>query len=132
MIATIELETLTTQRCRECSNSHVIRAQVVADEGHTAPTLVGFFGVCPQTGQRVWFVVQAPERSEPVRLVRFGPIDDDGWEPDETVDLDPTTRGGIGVGRLSLPPRGTKNGGFRVAARAPDILRLAWGCPFST
>ena len=134
MIATIELETLTTQQCRECRNSHLIRAEVVTEAGATRPVaaLVGFFGACPRTGERVWLVVQAPDRPEPVRLARFGPIDDESWEPDQIVAFEPPTRPSTEFGSPILPPSGTTNGGFRVAARTPDLLRLAWGCPFSS
>ncbi len=129
MFAAIELETLPTQRCRECGNSHLIRAELVADERQTAPALVGFFGECPQNGARAWFVVEAPERPEPVRLARLGPIDDRDWEPDPAEGFDPTPDESLAP-RLPPSPSGTKNGGFRIAARRPDVLRRAWGCPF--
>jgi hypothetical protein len=131
VIATVELETLTTQRCRECGNHHLIRAEVVAADQPVPPALVGFFGACPYSGERVWLVVSAPERPEPVRLVRMGPIDDESWEPSEPLSFEAPHRP-LGRAGASFPPSGVKNGGLRDATRGPDVLRRAWGCPFSS
>ena len=132
VIATFELETLTTQRCRECGNHHLIRAELVAAEQATPPALVGFFGACPYSGERVWLVVSAPERPEPVRLLRMGPIDDESWEPGEPLTFETRYPPRGRAPGENFPPSGTKNGGFRDAARGPDVLRRAWGCPFSS
>ncbi len=131
MIAELDLETLTTEQCRECRGIHLVRALLVAEPASTrAPAMMGFFGACPRTGARAWMVVHAPDRAEPVRLARLGPLDDESWEPDEAEI--PVSSSPHVTSSTRLPPSGTMNGGFRVAARAPDVLRRAWGCPFSS
>lgn len=136
MTATIELETMVTQRCPGCGTPHRIRAAVAPDAEHAAPDLVGFFGHCPETGFRVWLVVDVPAREEGTLVVAFGPPDDDTWEPHDPEALERTWRSrpepsrgaAAGLGPLvSFHPRGSRSGGFRASA---GLLRLALGCPF--
>ena len=130
--AAIELETLLTQRCNACGTPHRIRAAVAPDWERTAPSVVGFFGRCPETGMRVWLVVEVLPRDEGTRVVAFGPPDDETWEPLDPDEIerawkaapdnrDPATP------LFAFPPRGTRHGGFRESA---GVLREAFGCPF--
>lgn len=90
--ATIALETMLTQRCPACGAPHRIRAVTAPDAGHPAPELVGFFGRCPETGFREWFVVEVPGWQAGSRVVAFGPPDDDTWEPRDLEALERTWR----------------------------------------
>jgi hypothetical protein len=128
MIATTELLTLTTQRCRECGTHHLVRVEAIPDDRQVTAALVGFFDACPRTGGRVWFVVQAPAGGEPTRLLRFGPLEDNTWEPDGDAFV-PSRGVPVGIGS-DVPPSGMNHGGFHEPARRPDLLRRAWGCPF--
>lgn len=90
--ATIALETMLTQRCPACGVPHRIRAATAPDLLHPAPELVGFFGRCPETGIRAWFVVAVPGWRSGSRVVAFGPPDDDTWEPLDLEALERTWR----------------------------------------
>lgn len=93
MLATaIALDTMMTQRCPACGTPHRIRGAVGYDDRAGAPELVGFFGRCPETGFREWFVVEVPGWQEGARVVAFGPPDDDTWEPADPEALERTWR----------------------------------------
>ena len=92
LAATIGLETMLTHRCPACGTPHRIRAATAADSGSAVPERVGFFGRCPETGFREWLVVEVPGWEEGVRVVAFGPPDDDTWEPLDVEALERTWR----------------------------------------
>lgn len=132
--ATIELETMLTERCPACGTPHRIRAAVAPDVGNVAPDRVGFFGWCPETGLRAWLVVEVPAREEGTWVVAFGPPDDDTWAPRDPEALERTWQSrpeparGVAAGPLvSFHPRSTRGGGFRESS---GLLRQALGCPF--
>jgi hypothetical protein len=134
LIATaIALDTMLTHRCTACGTPHRIRAAVAPDPDGVAPAVVGFFGRCPETGIRVWMVVEVPPHDDGTRVVAFGPPDDDTWEPLDRDELERAWRAAPGrpeaaTPLIAFPPRGMRNGGFRDAA---GTLRLAFGCPFT-
>lgn len=127
----IELENMLTHRCSACGTPHRVRAVVAPDPDGPTTTAVGFFGRCPETGLKAWFVVEVPSAGEGIRVVAFGPLDDDTWEPLDFDELETIWRTApevpVAAPLVAIPPRGTRNGGFRDAA---GTLRQAFGCPF--
>ncbi len=132
--ATIDLETMVTQRCPACGMPHRIRAAVGPDLEKAAPDRVGFSGRCPETGLRTWLVVEVPTRPGGTWVVAFGPPDDDTWEPRDPEALERTWESwpepalGTAPGPLvNFHPLSARTGGFRESSA---LLRQALGCPF--
>ncbi len=129
--ATITLETMLTQRCAACGAPHRIRAATAPDGEHPVPELVGFFGRCPETGFREWFVVEVPGWREGSRVVAFGPPDDDTWEPGDLEALERTWRSWQPAADvveaaplISFHPRRARMGRARESL---GLLRVAFG-----
>ena len=53
--------------------------------------MVGFFGRCSNTGERVWYVITVPPLAAGMRPDRFGPIDDDEWAPETSALFEPAS-----------------------------------------
>lgn len=141
MAGQIEIISMQTEPCPSCRARHRHRVALAASDGGESTGLLGFFGICPVTKQRVWFVGQVPQglggRS---RILDVGPAEDEQPTAPETRSalppIDPTA--GHPGGRIEpratiqVPsPRGKAAGGFRGRSRGPEMLRLALGCPFS-
>jgi len=137
----IEIISIETEPCPACRARHRHRVALSANDGGDGTGLLGFFGICPVTKQRVWLVCRVPQgiggRS---RIVDVGPDEHD--ESAATRARTPivpvgassaTTTGWIEL-RATIQvssPRGKAVGGFRGRNRGPELLRLALGCPFS-
>lgn len=141
MAGQIEIISMQTEPCPSCRARHRHRIALAAADGGDATGLLGFFGICPVTRQRVWLVGQVPQglggRS---RILDVGPAEADGPAAPETGGPMPPTdpAAGPSSGRIEpratiqmSSPRGKAGGGFRGRSRGPEMLRLALGCPFS-
>ncbi len=128
MLVTLEVGTVESGSCSDCGRHHRFRVALAPDEGAAPPSAHGFFGRCPVTGRRVWFVITLGESSETTgRLVEVGPPDDESWTPSGEDECDWAPRDT--EHKEQFPPRGMLVGGFRATSRMPDLLRLALGCP---
>ncbi|MBX3147328.1 MAG: hypothetical protein KF785_11235 [Gemmatimonadales bacterium] len=138
MLAPLEMMNVDAIRCNACGATHQFRISVSGDVAVADGAMHGFFGRCPVTARRTWFVIPVPIGAEgEVRLVEVGPVDDTAWEP--TVEeegvwalVPPVVLPAAdSAARVAGPSRGMLVGGFRVQGRAPEVLRRALGCPHS-
>ena len=138
MIVATEVETVATQACRSCRTTHRVRFSIGSDRSGGAPRMVGFFGRCSNTGERVWYVITVPPLAAGMRPDRFGPIDDDEWAPETSALFEPASGAfdspgpGAEIGRRHaaiLNPGIARRGRTGSSSLSP-LLRLAWGCPF--
>ena len=138
MIVATEVETVATQVCPSCRIIHRVRMSIGSDRSSGAPSMVGFFGRCSNTGERVWYVITVPPLAPGMRPDRFGPIDDDEWAPETSGLFEPTSGafdspspGAEIVRRPAATPKpGMVRRGRTGSTSLSPLLRLAWGCPF--
>jgi hypothetical protein len=135
MMLTTSTTVLEAHRCTACRADHRFAVTWVPEPDETARPLHGFFATCPRLGRRVWFVVSLPgDFDHRVRVLEIagaaesdsGPTGSGGstW-PDVVVPSET----GHPVPLPDSLTRGMPVGGFRGARRAPELLRLALGCP---
>jgi hypothetical protein len=133
MVLAIDSSTIFSQSCPSCGRSHGHTVAIETTDESTTWALLGFFARCPVTGQRAWFVLDVPQRVDGRSMVVcVGPPDDDVTTPNHSLPTEavrlPSARATFTVSS----PRGTEPGGFRVNGRAPELLRLALGCPHTS
>jgi len=141
MASDIEIISMQTEPCPSCRARHRHRVALRANDGGDGTGLLGFFGICPVTKQRVWYVGRVPQGVDGrSRIIDVGPAEpEDPSAPQTrapTRPVDPAsgpTNGWIEPrATIQVPsPRGMALGGFRVRSRGPELLRLALGCPIS-
>lgn len=133
MPAPVEMVTVETLPCRACGNRHRLRLALLSAESTDQDITLGFFGRCPVTVQRTWLVIAVPVGADgSSRLLRMGPPDEDGWEPDDLESIRRAVAVDAVLGRRPaprpLPPPPRPGDGLRREA-PPDVLRRALGCP---
>ena len=129
MLATHDTLKIEAAACAACGRAHRFTLSLTpADEAPGRP-LHGFFGTCPVIGNRVWFVIALPAHLDGgTRVVEIEPdTDEDPWAAQRGR---PERSEATALGPLSnFPSRGIGTGGFRATGRAPELLRMALGCP---
>lgn len=139
MLAPLEMRNVDAISCNDCGATHQFRISFGGDVAVVDGAMHGFFGRCPTTARRTWFVISVPVGADgEVRLVEVGPADDPAWEPTAEEEgvwaLPPVAlpTALVPAVRVAGPSRGMLVGGFRVQGRAPEVLRRALGCPHFT
>lgn len=137
MLASLDVTTIESRPCAGCGRAHRFSVVTTPADQEPGRPVHGFFATCPDLGRRVWFVISLPDHLDGgVRVVEIGPADGDQWESNSEDRTWAAQRSrserseAVALGPLSnFPPRGTLSGGFRASGRAPELLRLALGCP---
>lgn len=137
MLAPLEMMNVAAIPCNDCGAIHQFRISVSGDIAVADGALHGFFGRCPVTARRTWFVISVPVGADgEVRLVEVGPADDLAWEPAAEEEgvwaLVPPVAlptAAVSAACVAGPSRGMLVGRFRAQGRAPEVLRRALGCP---
>jgi len=135
MSATVEMVTVETLPCRACGRQHRLRLALVAADPSDQEITLGFFGRCPDLGQKSWMVIAVPMAADGAsRLLRMGPPDQDRWEPDDLESIRRAVAVDAVLGRRPStrpappPPCPRPGDGYRRIP-VPDLLRRALGCP---